>query len=388
MHCFMKGFRIRLVSIALVFSLLPGIALSLGFGSIKLFSYLNEPLDAEIELAGAEDINPSQLTVSLASAEDFKKIDMARPYFLTKLRFQVIRKHDRAFIQVTSDEVVKQPVLEFLIEMNWANGRLVRGYTLLLDPAPLGGVLKRKREPAAVQFNDSTERKRSNKLSENLITIKPKQVAMVGNTIELKPPIESKKSVSDPNIQNLEALFDADSNAEWNAGLLATLLPLESEPAVAIDTTEEDEKEQEIISAPVSNPVVSSKPEASKTIEANPILPSVERKETFSLREGLYENKLLLGSTLALMFVIALTVWILKRARESLSFLSLMSKPIDPLAGTSLVDEEITIKFELAANYIAIEDYPSARAILEDIRSQGNQRESDEAILLLNKLPT
>jgi FimV-like protein len=141
-----------LILFVFIFSLLPKICFSLGFGEIKLYSYLNESLDAEIALQGAEDIDTSHLLVSLASIEDFKRIELARPYFLSKLRFEVVQKNKETFLKVTSEDPVKEPYLSFLVVMTWPEGRVVRDYTLLLDPAPFGGISKRAASEQALQM--------------------------------------------------------------------------------------------------------------------------------------------------------------------------------------------------------------------------------------------
>ena len=97
-----QNLTLSCIVFAFMLSLLPEIGFTLGFGPIKLYSYLNEPLDAEIELQGAEDIDPSRLIVSLASVDDFKRIELARPYFLTRLRFEVVQKNQHAYLKVTS----------------------------------------------------------------------------------------------------------------------------------------------------------------------------------------------------------------------------------------------------------------------------------------------
>lgn len=112
---------------------------AVGFGEIKLYSHLNEPLDAEIELQGTESYDPERLVVTLASAQEFKRAGLERPFFLTQFRFVILRKGNHTYIHITSNDPIKQPYLDFLIDLTWPGGRIVRGYTMLLDPAPAGG---------------------------------------------------------------------------------------------------------------------------------------------------------------------------------------------------------------------------------------------------------
>ena len=111
-------------------------AWALGLGDIRLSSALNEPLRAEIELLAATPEELDNLTVELAAPEAFQRYDLDRPMFLAGLRFE-IEKSGRAasnVIRVTSTEPITEPFITFLVEATWSRGRLLREYTLLLDP--------------------------------------------------------------------------------------------------------------------------------------------------------------------------------------------------------------------------------------------------------------
>lgn len=142
---------IVLLIVTLAFSAIPNFAFALGFGEVKLYSFIDEPLDAEIELLGAESFEPERILVSLASSQEFKRAALARPFLLSQLRFQVLRATNNATVlRVTTHENIRQPYLEFLIDLSWPGGRLVRGYTLLLDPAPPGTLPLLQRRPPVV----------------------------------------------------------------------------------------------------------------------------------------------------------------------------------------------------------------------------------------------
>lgn len=113
----------------------PASAWSLGLGDIDLDSALNEKLSAQIELLDTRGLQPTEIIVSLASAEDFERIGVERFFFLTDLRFEVAYDQSGVRgIQVTSTQPVTEPYLNFLVEVLWPNGRLLKEYTLLLDP--------------------------------------------------------------------------------------------------------------------------------------------------------------------------------------------------------------------------------------------------------------
>ncbi len=127
--------RKLILASAVSLALLPGVAAALGLGGIRTQSALNEPFFAEIDLVDARRDELDAIKVLLAPAEDFQRAGAPRPHFLTRLRFQPqISPQGRPVIVVTSSEPVREPFLDFLIELNWPQGRMVKGYTVLLDP--------------------------------------------------------------------------------------------------------------------------------------------------------------------------------------------------------------------------------------------------------------
>ncbi len=129
--------RVRklVLAIAAASALSSGMAHALGLGEVTLQSALNQPLVAEIELLEVRDLTSSELRPSLASPEEFNKAGVDRQYFLTDLKFTpILKPNGKSVIRVTSSKPLREPYLNFLVEVLWPNGRLLREYTLLLDP--------------------------------------------------------------------------------------------------------------------------------------------------------------------------------------------------------------------------------------------------------------
>jgi pilus assembly protein FimV len=129
--------RVRnlVLAIAAATALTSEMAYALGLGEVTLKSALNQPLVAEIELLDARTLAPGEVVPVLASAEDFNRAGVDRQYFLTDLTFTpVLRPDGKSVIRVSSTKPVREPYLNFLIEVLWPSGRLLREYTLLLDP--------------------------------------------------------------------------------------------------------------------------------------------------------------------------------------------------------------------------------------------------------------
>lgn len=115
--------------------LLPGLSMALGVGDYELRSYLNQPLNLEIDLLQTADLGTEEVLAGLAKQEDFDRAGVERLYFLTDLHFEVVQRPDGTMsVRVTSDKPVNEPFLNFLVEVQWPQGRLLREYTILLDP--------------------------------------------------------------------------------------------------------------------------------------------------------------------------------------------------------------------------------------------------------------
>ncbi|WP_409526277.1 FimV/HubP family polar landmark protein [Nitrincola sp. MINF-07-Sa-05] len=108
---------------------------ALGLGEINIRSALNEPLEAEIRLLQVRDLSPMQIQPRMADVDDFSLAGVTRSRFISDVRFQVnVFPDGTGVIRMTSNEPIREPFLNFLVEVNWPSGRLVREYTLLLDP--------------------------------------------------------------------------------------------------------------------------------------------------------------------------------------------------------------------------------------------------------------
>jgi pilus assembly protein FimV len=118
-------------AIALLYS---GLVSALGLGEIKLNSQFNQPLNAEIRLLKVRDLSEDEILAALASREDFRRAGVDREFFLTGLNFEVVLDNpSNPYIKVTTRKPVTEPYLNFLLEVQWPSGRLLREYTLLLD---------------------------------------------------------------------------------------------------------------------------------------------------------------------------------------------------------------------------------------------------------------
>ena len=138
--------RLLLAGGAVTYSAL---APALGLGEITLHSALNQPLRADIALVDAAGLEEGELSVSLATADEFSRAGIERVFFLNDLKFTPILRGNRSLIRVSSNKAVDEPFLNFLVQLNQPNGRVLREYTVLIDPPGAPGIVPVADEPAA-----------------------------------------------------------------------------------------------------------------------------------------------------------------------------------------------------------------------------------------------
>ena len=109
-------------------------AWALGLGQLQLKSKLGEPLMAEIPVISADPAELENLQARLAAPDTFLRVGLPLPdKMVSDLRFSLV--YDAAgkpLIRVTSPGPVAMPMLTFLLEVDWGDGRLVREYSVLL----------------------------------------------------------------------------------------------------------------------------------------------------------------------------------------------------------------------------------------------------------------
>ena len=113
----------------------PSAACALGLGDIRLRSRLDQPLDAQIALLDATPDALQSLDVRIAPQDAFAQYGLSWAPFLTGVHLKTVRSASgQEVVQLSSDQPISDPVVTLLVEATWDRGRLIREYTVLLDP--------------------------------------------------------------------------------------------------------------------------------------------------------------------------------------------------------------------------------------------------------------
>ncbi len=112
-----------------------GSAQAAGLGKMKVLSSLGAPFRAEVELTNLkpeeEEVN---LIARVASPELFKQAGIDYNPALVGIRANLVKEGTTTTVVLSSNSTVSEPLIEMILELNWQAGRLIRQYTVLLDP--------------------------------------------------------------------------------------------------------------------------------------------------------------------------------------------------------------------------------------------------------------
>ncbi|MCH2157636.1 MAG: hypothetical protein MK096_02505 [Oleiphilaceae bacterium] len=163
-----------------------GLTHALGLGDAKVNSNLNQPLVAEIELVNTGGLTDAEILPGLATREEFLKAGIDRVYFLSDIRFEVQRNESgEPKVVLTTKKPVREPFINFLVEVIWPSGRLLREYALLIDPPVFAEDKPVVASPAASQqAKPQVSAPASVEKGDNLAvrsSVKPKAGALAGN---------------------------------------------------------------------------------------------------------------------------------------------------------------------------------------------------------------
>ncbi len=157
---------------------------ALGLGELTLHSALDEPLDAEIELVNIGDADENQIFVALASQKDFERAGVTWEFHLLELEFKTdLSDAEHPVVKVSSKQSIKEPYLDFVAQLEWPSGRLLREYTLFLD-LPVFNINKPTRATAAAVSSPAVNKVSPTPKQASRQSVQTKEVPAAASTEE------------------------------------------------------------------------------------------------------------------------------------------------------------------------------------------------------------
>ncbi|MEY4505859.1 MAG: hypothetical protein RL297_437 [Pseudomonadota bacterium] len=129
----------RLAFYAILFSaimLAPMAAGSVSLGTVRVQSTIGEPLKADLSLGQLTDEEMSSIQASLAPLSVYRSAGINPNPILNNIQIGVdASTPSNVLIKFTSSNPINEPSLNMLLEIKWASGKMLRNYTLFLNPA-------------------------------------------------------------------------------------------------------------------------------------------------------------------------------------------------------------------------------------------------------------
>jgi pilus assembly protein FimV len=100
---------------------------SLALSEAELKSYLNQSLDVRIELKTDDAADINDLKVELK--QSFENYNTHH-----QLKYEILKSGGANILKITSSDVVREPIVEFTLDIGWSDGHVVKDYSFLIDP--------------------------------------------------------------------------------------------------------------------------------------------------------------------------------------------------------------------------------------------------------------
>jgi pilus assembly protein FimV len=163
----------------------PHPAVALELGDITLNSYLYQPLDAGISVLSADVGELNDLHISVAPQNNYEAAGIDRSAMPDNIKFTLIKGTDgKPVIKLVSTDAVKEPVIDFILDVSSSKSHVMREYTVLLDPPATA-------EKAASQTENTIASTAGKKTTVGLATPEPERPSAAA-TLTLARSIEPR----------------------------------------------------------------------------------------------------------------------------------------------------------------------------------------------------
>jgi len=186
-----------LLSIAILF-FFPLSSFALGLGDVHVESRLNEKLSAKIDITSATERDLESLDVSFASDNDYQRSGFDKSDYTYKINIKVNNEGNKNYILLTSEDVFREPLLQLLLDVQWYSGRLLKDYSIFLDPPDV-----KKYAPTPIRSvisEPASNKKKTTPLEANQVETEQKKIRKV--THDAKLDKSSGKLVYGPTVRS------------------------------------------------------------------------------------------------------------------------------------------------------------------------------------------
>jgi len=125
--------RYTVTFFGLLLSVAASHSLGLSLGSAIVESSVNQPLSLRIEILELGEIRADDVSIQMASTEDFMRLGVDPLEVLSSVSFLTQETSDGVYVLLASSEIIQEPYISFVLETRWPSGRLLSEYRVSLD---------------------------------------------------------------------------------------------------------------------------------------------------------------------------------------------------------------------------------------------------------------
>ena len=191
----MHSSKLKQITVALCMALVPISVFAAGLGKLNVMSGLGEPLKADVELISVTPEELSSITAAIASEEAYATQGIEKPASHNTIKVNIAKNSSGApILKLQSSQPISEPFLDMLIQVDWASGRLLREYTVLLDPPGYTGEADANTTTTQAPRVKSGEATPSGTMQNNSMQNNSMSNDTMSNDATASTPIASKKS--------------------------------------------------------------------------------------------------------------------------------------------------------------------------------------------------
>lgn len=111
-------------------------ASALAIGDMTVTSALGEPLKARVVLTGIGSLSTDEIKADKADPETYRSLGVEVVAEFQQLHFLVVQEGRDYVVKITSETPVREPYIEFILEVKWPNGQVYKAFSAFIDPRP------------------------------------------------------------------------------------------------------------------------------------------------------------------------------------------------------------------------------------------------------------
>lgn len=123
----------RLALCLLLFTIAP-VSWALGMGELTLSSKLGEKLSASIPILDSAGFNLEQVKATNAPLEVYQQMGVENSYVYQVFDLLIEEDQNGLKLLIQSKDPIREPYLNFIIQVKWPEGQLNKEYKVFIDP--------------------------------------------------------------------------------------------------------------------------------------------------------------------------------------------------------------------------------------------------------------